>query len=215
MEPPLPRRKKCPELAYKTHEFITAADGGGIDAVDSNVVADKVRVRASTNSNCCFFYLFLFYCISIMGTIIDNKRYRWKSRSGNIFTINPLHSRTFSLGRTNNSRSVNFSANLKFHTQINVIKTFKYSNISCIFVNLLNIKVYIILPDILIITKCTLDLSNIAIIDVFQLSYFVKSKLYNPNNVLSHSLYIILVFHLFYILLIIISLFSFSLSSIS
>lgn len=45
MEPPLPRRKKCPELAYKTHEFITAADGGGIDAVDSNVVADKVRVR--------------------------------------------------------------------------------------------------------------------------------------------------------------------------
>lgn len=22
-EPPLPRRKKCPELAYKTHEFIS------------------------------------------------------------------------------------------------------------------------------------------------------------------------------------------------
>lgn len=116
-------------------------------------------------------------------------------RSGNTFTINPLLSRTFSLGRTNNSRSVNFSANLKFHTQINVIKTFKYSNISCIFVNLLNIKVYIILPDILIITKCILDLSNIAIIDVFS------SRLYNPNNVLSHSLYIILVFHLFFLLL--------------
>lgn len=55
LEPPLPRRKKCPELAYKTHEFITAADGGGIDAVDSNVVADKVRVRYS---NYCFFYFF-------------------------------------------------------------------------------------------------------------------------------------------------------------
>ncbi|XP_029678068.1 uncharacterized protein LOC115244518 [Formica exsecta] len=41
LEPPLPRRKKCPELAYKTHGFITAADGGGIDAIDSNVVADK------------------------------------------------------------------------------------------------------------------------------------------------------------------------------
>ncbi|TGZ49512.1 Uncharacterized protein DBV15_06334 [Temnothorax longispinosus] len=41
LEPPLPRRKKCPELAYKTHEFITAADGGGIDTIDSNVVADK------------------------------------------------------------------------------------------------------------------------------------------------------------------------------
>lgn len=48
LEPPLPRRKKCPELAYRTHEFITAADGGGIDAVDSNVVADKVRVRITS-----------------------------------------------------------------------------------------------------------------------------------------------------------------------
>ncbi|KAG7199773.1 hypothetical protein KM043_000437 [Ampulex compressa] len=47
LEPPLPRRKKCPELAYKTHEFITAADGGGIDAVDSNLVADKVREVAT------------------------------------------------------------------------------------------------------------------------------------------------------------------------
>lgn len=49
MEPPLPRRKKCPELAYRTHEFIsnTAADGGGIDALDSNVVADKVRVSTA------------------------------------------------------------------------------------------------------------------------------------------------------------------------
>lgn len=45
LEPPLPRRKKCPELAYRTHGFITTADGGGgIDAVDSNVVADKVQV---------------------------------------------------------------------------------------------------------------------------------------------------------------------------
>ncbi|XP_044591319.1 MAP7 domain-containing protein 1 isoform X17 [Cotesia glomerata] len=43
LEPPLPRRKKCPELAYRHHEFITAADAGGIDAVDTNVVADKVR----------------------------------------------------------------------------------------------------------------------------------------------------------------------------
>ncbi|XP_076280357.1 uncharacterized protein LOC143209056 isoform X12 [Lasioglossum baleicum] len=50
LEPPLPRRKKCPELAYKTHEFITAADGGGIDAVDSNVVADKVREVTAQSS---------------------------------------------------------------------------------------------------------------------------------------------------------------------
>ncbi|XP_025271083.1 mucin-5AC isoform X17 [Camponotus floridanus] len=47
LEPPLPRRKKCPELAYKTHEFITAADGGGIDAIDSNVVADKQEVTST------------------------------------------------------------------------------------------------------------------------------------------------------------------------
>ncbi|XP_028048256.2 flocculation protein FLO11 isoform X12 [Monomorium pharaonis] len=50
LEPPLPRRKKCPELAYKTHEFITAADGGGIDAIDSNVVADKVREVTATST---------------------------------------------------------------------------------------------------------------------------------------------------------------------
>ncbi|XP_076230402.1 uncharacterized protein LOC116430001 isoform X15 [Nomia melanderi] len=50
LEPPLPRRKKCPELAYKTHEFITAADGGGIDVVDSNVVADKVREVTAQSS---------------------------------------------------------------------------------------------------------------------------------------------------------------------
>lgn len=71
MEPPLPRRKKCPELAYRTHEFISSAaqqhaniqaadggglvgggggggGGGGIDALDSNVVADKVRVSPVT-----------------------------------------------------------------------------------------------------------------------------------------------------------------------
>lgn len=57
LEPPLPRRKKCPELAYRTHEFITAADGGGIDAIDSNVVADKVRVRIT--SLIIVFYNFL------------------------------------------------------------------------------------------------------------------------------------------------------------
>ncbi|XP_018354369.1 PREDICTED: flocculation protein FLO11 isoform X2 [Trachymyrmex septentrionalis] len=50
LEPPLPRRKKCPELAYRTHEFITAADGGGIDAIDSNVVADKVREVTATSA---------------------------------------------------------------------------------------------------------------------------------------------------------------------
>ncbi|XP_034934078.1 cell surface glycoprotein 1 isoform X15 [Chelonus insularis] len=49
LEPPLPRRKKCPELAYRHHEFITAADSDGIDGVDTNVVADKVReVTGST-----------------------------------------------------------------------------------------------------------------------------------------------------------------------
>ncbi|XP_015171503.1 PREDICTED: uncharacterized protein LOC107063875 isoform X9 [Polistes dominula] len=48
LEPPLPRRKKCPELAYKTHEFLPAADGGGVDVIDSNLVADKVQEVTST-----------------------------------------------------------------------------------------------------------------------------------------------------------------------
>lgn len=47
--------------------------------------------------------------------------------------------------------------------------------------------------------------ASVAIIDVF-LSYFVESKPYNSNNVL--SLYIILVFYSFYSLLITIFLFS-------
>lgn len=72
LEPPLPRRKKCPELAYKTHEFITAADGGGIDAVDSNVVADKVRVRASTLELLFFPSFFILLHIDYGN---DNKRY--------------------------------------------------------------------------------------------------------------------------------------------
>ncbi|XP_011503180.1 PREDICTED: AF4/FMR2 family member 4 [Ceratosolen solmsi marchali] len=51
LEPPLPRRKKCPELAYRTHEFLSSAnvvDGGGIDTLDSNIVADKVREVTKT-----------------------------------------------------------------------------------------------------------------------------------------------------------------------
>ncbi|XP_044006823.1 uncharacterized protein LOC122851576 isoform X3 [Aphidius gifuensis] len=50
LEPPLPRRKKCPELAYRHHEFISNGNGGGIDAVDTNIVVDKVReVTGSSN----------------------------------------------------------------------------------------------------------------------------------------------------------------------
>ncbi|KAK2582575.1 hypothetical protein KPH14_004864 [Odynerus spinipes] len=48
LEPPLPRRKKCPELAYKTHEFLPTADGGGLDVIDSNLVADKVQEVTTT-----------------------------------------------------------------------------------------------------------------------------------------------------------------------
>lgn len=40
-EPPLPRRKKCPELAYRHHEFIADA---GADKTDSNVTRARVSL---------------------------------------------------------------------------------------------------------------------------------------------------------------------------
>ena len=46
-EPPLPRRKKCPELAYRHHEFISAPDSG-VDRVDS---ANVTRARVSNLSS--------------------------------------------------------------------------------------------------------------------------------------------------------------------
>jgi hypothetical protein len=44
-EPALPRRKKHPELAYKTHEFLTMSEAGGSDdSLDSAVTFDRARV---------------------------------------------------------------------------------------------------------------------------------------------------------------------------
>ena len=51
-EPPLPRRKKCPELAYKHHEFMSHPTNGH-DQVDSVTRA----ARVSDNH----FFLFEFY----------------------------------------------------------------------------------------------------------------------------------------------------------
>ncbi|GLG93569.1 Uncharacterized protein GBIM_00943 [Gryllus bimaculatus] len=45
-EPALPRRKKHPELAYKTHEFLAMADAGGSDdSLDAAVPLDRARVH--------------------------------------------------------------------------------------------------------------------------------------------------------------------------
>jgi hypothetical protein len=44
-EPALPRRKKHPELAYKTHEFLAMSEAGGSDdSLDSAVTFDRARV---------------------------------------------------------------------------------------------------------------------------------------------------------------------------
>lgn len=39
-EPPLPRRKKCPELAYRTHEFIGRDD----DNAKHNTMVSSARL---------------------------------------------------------------------------------------------------------------------------------------------------------------------------
>lgn len=43
-EPPLPRRKKCPELAYKTHEFINCDQPTSIPFRNDNSLANRARV---------------------------------------------------------------------------------------------------------------------------------------------------------------------------
>jgi hypothetical protein len=50
-EPPLPRRKKCPELAYRHHEFI--ADHSA-DKVDSSVTRARVSFGVCKKSNFYF-----------------------------------------------------------------------------------------------------------------------------------------------------------------
>lgn len=45
-EPALPRRKKNPALAYKTHEFIVMSDcDGSNDSLDTSIPVDRARVR--------------------------------------------------------------------------------------------------------------------------------------------------------------------------
>lgn len=48
-EPPLPRRKKCPELAYKTHEFITC-DQNAHRSNDLVASVKNSRARVSVKS---------------------------------------------------------------------------------------------------------------------------------------------------------------------
>ena len=52
-EPALPRRKKHPELAYKTHEFLRMSEAGGSDdSLDFAVPFDRARVSIFCTS-CC------------------------------------------------------------------------------------------------------------------------------------------------------------------
>lgn len=44
-EPPLPRRKKCPELAYKTHEFINCDQSASNNYRNDNNSINRARVR--------------------------------------------------------------------------------------------------------------------------------------------------------------------------
>lgn len=47
-EPAIPRRKKHPELAYKTHEFLAMSEAGGSDdSLESTVAFDRARVSKS------------------------------------------------------------------------------------------------------------------------------------------------------------------------
>ncbi|XP_071439033.1 mediator of DNA damage checkpoint protein 1 [Hetaerina americana] len=47
LEPALPRKKKHPELAYKTHEFLAMSDGGSDDSLDSSAGLERARRRVN------------------------------------------------------------------------------------------------------------------------------------------------------------------------
>lgn len=42
-EPALPRRRKHPELAYRTHDFLLSLDGGTERLLDKAFIADRAR----------------------------------------------------------------------------------------------------------------------------------------------------------------------------
>lgn len=44
MEPAMPRRKKHPELAYRTHEFLAYEEDGSNDSGDVFIRTDRARV---------------------------------------------------------------------------------------------------------------------------------------------------------------------------
>lgn len=52
-EPPLPRRKKCPELAYRHHEFIA-------DSSHDNTDFNVTRARVSVRRRICRGFWFIF-----------------------------------------------------------------------------------------------------------------------------------------------------------
>ena len=62
-EPPLPRRKKCPELAYRHHEFI--ADSSN-DQTDSNVTRARVSLFVVAVNKNVFLFLFLVLFLSVL-----------------------------------------------------------------------------------------------------------------------------------------------------
>lgn len=44
MEPAMPRRKKHPELAYRTHEFMSYDEDASSDSIDASNRGDRARV---------------------------------------------------------------------------------------------------------------------------------------------------------------------------
>lgn len=58
MEPALPRRKKHPELAYRTHEFLALTEdkpviGGSDDSLET--AAKLERARVSSLGDCSYY----------------------------------------------------------------------------------------------------------------------------------------------------------------
>lgn len=84
-EPPLPRRKKCPELAYRSHEFITGETRTKND-INARTYNGRARVCNQTNLkhsfHCfCVSFPFLFVCFFLFKLLFSTEFIIFSRRS--------------------------------------------------------------------------------------------------------------------------------------
>lgn len=79
-EPPLPRRKKCPELAYKTHEFINCEQQPPTTTSFRNDINSVNRARVSLNNFSFFRNVYIPSSFKFRKIVYGNFSFSFKSK---------------------------------------------------------------------------------------------------------------------------------------